>query len=96
MSLKYPPLNVLIIPPVLCTRFQRAAQPLLRGVQTREASVCKTRPYTRQWLCGMGRVSSLRVCVYTLCTNLIVLQAPRERCNAYQCPLADRCLQSFI
>ncbi len=55
----------ILIPPVLCIRFQHAAQPLLRGVQTRGASVCETRPYTRPWLCGIARVSSLRVCMYT-------------------------------
>ncbi len=59
------PTPLILIPPVLCIRFQHATQPLLHGVQTREASVCKTRPYTRQWLCGTARVSSLRVCMYS-------------------------------
>ena len=36
--------TILIFPPVLCIRFQRATQLLLRGVQTRKASVCKTCP----------------------------------------------------
>ena len=34
--------------PVLYFGFQHAAKPLLRGVQTREASVCSVNPDTRQ------------------------------------------------
>ncbi len=59
--------TILIFPSVLCIRFQRATQPLLRGVQTREASVCKNLPLMHAGGCVALPVSTHCVYVYIPC-----------------------------
>ncbi len=76
--------HLIPFPPVVYFRFLHATHPLLRGVQTRKTSVCRVGPYTRQRLCGTAPFQPTAcICIF-LCTNSIVLQALRERYNAYR------------
>ena len=73
--------------PVLYSRFQHATQPLLRGIQTRETGVCRVSPTHSNGCVTLTPFQPTACICISLCTNSIVLQALRERYNAYRCPL---------
>ena len=62
-----------------------ATQPLLRGVQTRETGVCRVSFRPVNGCVALTPFQPTACLCIPLCTNSIVLQALRERYNAYRC-----------